>query len=81
MRFYDNARKAGNFDAGIQQGIMAILASPKFLYRGEQMPADLAAGQSYRISDLDPGIATGVLSVEQRSGRRTAEAGRVRQAA
>jgi hypothetical protein len=32
---------------------MAILASPKFLYRGEQMPANLAAGQSYRLSDLD----------------------------
>jgi hypothetical protein len=53
LRFYDNARKTGNFDAGIQQGIMAILASPKFLYRAEQMPANLAPGQSYRISDLD----------------------------
>jgi len=53
VRFYDNARRNGNFDAGIQQGIMAILASPKFLYRAEQMPANLAPGQSYRISDLD----------------------------
>jgi hypothetical protein len=53
LRFYDNARKTGNFDAGIQQGIMAILASPKFLYRGEQMPANLAPGQSYRLSELD----------------------------
>jgi hypothetical protein len=53
LRFYDNARKTGNFDAGIQQGIMAILASPKFLYRAEQMPANLAPGQSYRITDLD----------------------------
>jgi hypothetical protein len=53
LRFYDNARKSGNFDAGIQQGIMAILASPKFLYRGEQMPANLAPGQSYRLSDMD----------------------------
>ena len=53
MRFYDAASKTGNFDAGIQQGIMAILASPRFLYRAEQMPANLAAGQSYRVSDLD----------------------------
>ncbi len=53
LRFYDTARKTGDFDAGIQQGIMAILASPKFLYRAEQMPANLAAGQSYRISDVD----------------------------
>lgn len=53
MRFYDAGRKTGTFDTGIQQGIMAILASPKFLYRAEQMPADLKAGQSYRIGDLD----------------------------
>jgi hypothetical protein len=53
LRFYDNGRKAGNFDTGIQQGIMAILASPKFLYRGEQMPENLKAGQSYRLTDLD----------------------------
>ncbi|HYP81441.1 MAG TPA: DUF1592 domain-containing protein, partial [Steroidobacteraceae bacterium] len=53
MSFYDKARSTGNFDTGIQQGIMAILASPKFLYRAEQMPENLAPGQSYRISDLD----------------------------
>jgi hypothetical protein len=53
LRFYENARQAGNFDSGIQQGIMAILASPKFLYRAEQMPANLVAGQPYRVSDLD----------------------------
>jgi len=53
LRFYSEARKAGNFDAGIQQGLMAILASPKFLYRAEAVPANLAPGQSYRVSDLD----------------------------
>ncbi|HYP79819.1 MAG TPA: DUF1587 domain-containing protein, partial [Steroidobacteraceae bacterium] len=53
MSFYDKARSTGNFDTGIQQGIMAILASPKFLYRAEQMPENLAPGQSYRVSDLD----------------------------
>lgn len=53
LRFYGNGRKTGGFDTGIQQGIMAVLASPKFLYRAEQMPANLTAGQSYRISDLE----------------------------
>jgi hypothetical protein len=53
LRFYNEARKSGDFDAGIQQGLMAILASPKFLYRAEAVPANLAPGQSYRISDLD----------------------------
>jgi hypothetical protein len=53
LRFYSDARNTGNFDAGIQQGIMAILASPKFLYRAEQIPANVSAGQSYRVGDLD----------------------------
>ena len=33
--------------------LMAILASPKFLYRAEAVPANLAPGQPYRIGDLD----------------------------
>ncbi len=53
LRFHAAGRKSGDFDAGIQQGIMAILASPKFLYRAEAVPANLAPGESYRISDLD----------------------------
>lgn len=53
LRFYGEGRKAGSFDTGIQQGIMAILASPKFLYRPEQVPADLAPGEPYRVSDID----------------------------
>jgi hypothetical protein len=53
LRFYSEARKGGNFEAGIQQGIMAILASPKFLYRAEAAPANVAPGQAWRISDLD----------------------------
>jgi hypothetical protein len=35
MRFYDGARKAGGFDAGIRDSLSAILASPHFLYRVE----------------------------------------------
>jgi hypothetical protein len=53
LRFYGEGRKTGSFDAGIQQGIMAILASPKFLYRPEQMPANARPGDTYRITDLD----------------------------
>jgi Protein of unknown function (DUF1592)/Protein of unknown function (DUF1588)/Protein of unknown function (DUF1585)/Protein of unknown function (DUF1587)/Protein of unknown function (DUF1595) len=53
LRFYRTARQAGSFDAGIQSGLVAILASPKFLYRAEDVPTNLAAGASYRINDLD----------------------------
>src|SRR5690606_15562969 len=53
MRFFNEGRRGVSFDAGIQQGIMAILASPKFLYRPEKVPEGLKAGDTYRIGDLD----------------------------
>ncbi|HTR00169.1 MAG TPA: DUF1592 domain-containing protein [Candidatus Acidoferrum sp.] len=33
LQFYSGGREHGSFDDGIQKGLMAILASPKFLYR------------------------------------------------
>lgn len=53
MRFYRAGRAGGDFDAGIQQGVMAILASPKFLYRVEPVPQDAKPGTVYRIGDLE----------------------------
>lgn len=38
MAFYDAGRKAGDFDAGIESGLTAILSSTKFLYRAESIP-------------------------------------------
>ena len=43
----------GKFETGIQTGLMAIVASPKFLYRAEAPPKGLANGATYRIPDLD----------------------------
>ncbi len=53
LSFYAEGRKAGGFDAGIQKGLMAILVSPKFLYRTHAPPPDTAPGAEYRISDPD----------------------------
>ena len=53
LAFFKDARAAGNFDFGIQSGIIAILASPKFLYRAEPPPPGLAPGSSTRITDLE----------------------------
>jgi len=53
MRFYEQGREAGGFEKGIQQGLMAILSSPKFLYRVERMPQDAKPGSVYQISDLE----------------------------
>ena len=47
------ARATGDFDAAIRDGLTTILASPKFLFRAERLPANAAPGAIYRISDLD----------------------------
>ncbi len=43
----------GGFETGIQKGLMAILVSPKFLYRAHSPPASAQPGQAFRISDMD----------------------------
>ena len=53
MAFYDAGRKSGSFEDGIQKGVLAILASPKFLYRSHTPPADAKPGQIFRLNDLD----------------------------
>ncbi|HWF83848.1 MAG TPA: DUF1592 domain-containing protein [Vicinamibacterales bacterium] len=53
MKFYTQGRKDGDFESGIRLALQAILASPRFLFRLEEAPATLRAGQNYRISDLD----------------------------
>jgi hypothetical protein len=52
-RFYQQGRKDGDFESGIRMALQAILASPKFLFRLEQTPSTVRAGQNYRITDLD----------------------------
>src|SRR5688572_17442174 len=53
-KFFQQGRKeGGDFESGIRMALQAILASPKFLFRLEQAPSTLRAGQNYRISDLD----------------------------
>src|SRR5690606_22653010 len=47
MGFYEAGAKDGQFEDGIQKGLMSILASPHFLYRAEPAPAGLAAGAIY----------------------------------
>jgi len=66
MGFYRAGRKAGSparqprwgavegeFDHGIDLALARILASPQFVYRIEEEPANLKPGQPYRITDVD----------------------------
>ena len=43
----------GDFDAGIEMALSAVLVSPQFLFRIEQEPPDVAPKTAYRISDLE----------------------------
>jgi hypothetical protein len=53
MEFYQSGRTDnGTFDDGIEALLQRVLADPEFVYRLEPEPAGLAAGKSYRISDL-----------------------------
>jgi hypothetical protein len=53
MRFYEQGRKGADFEAGIRLALQAILASPRFVFRLEQAPTNLRAGQSYKLGDLE----------------------------
>ncbi|HEY8521649.1 MAG TPA: DUF1592 domain-containing protein [Gammaproteobacteria bacterium] len=55
LGFYRAGHAKGGFEAGIQRGLFAILASTNFLYRGERdgPPEGLEAGEAYEISDVE----------------------------
>ena len=53
MKFYRQGRADGDFDAGIEMAVSAVLVNPQFLFRVEQDPAGVAAKAAYRVSDLD----------------------------
>ncbi len=53
MKFYRQGRKDGDFDAGIEMALSALLVNPQFLFRVELDPKDLAPKTAYRVSDID----------------------------
>ncbi|HEY4341316.1 MAG TPA: DUF1592 domain-containing protein [Steroidobacteraceae bacterium] len=54
LDFYAQGRKeGGSFDDGIQKGLLAILVSPKFLFRMHEPPSGTVPGKPFAISDID----------------------------
>ncbi|MEP7353865.1 MAG: DUF1592 domain-containing protein [Acidobacteriota bacterium] len=53
MKFYTDGRKIGNFESGIENAMVALLSSAKFLYRLEAPPATAKPGTSYKLSNLE----------------------------
>ena len=53
LRFFDDGRREGGFDAGIEMALRWLLASPEFVLRVERDPAGAEPGSSYAISGLE----------------------------
>jgi len=50
---YRKARADGDFEAGIEMALSAVLVSPQFLFRVEPDPGGIPPNTVYRISDLE----------------------------
>jgi Protein of unknown function (DUF1592)/Protein of unknown function (DUF1588)/Protein of unknown function (DUF1585)/Protein of unknown function (DUF1587)/Protein of unknown function (DUF1595)/Cytochrome C oxidase, cbb3-type, subunit III len=53
LGFYQQGRNEGSFDQGIESALRFLLTDPKFVFRFERDPANVAAGAAYRVSDLE----------------------------
>ncbi len=53
MQFYSEGRKAGSFETGIENALVAMLSSAKFLYRVEPPPPGARPGSIYRLNDTE----------------------------
>ncbi len=53
MGFFRKGRTSGDFEQAIRLALQAILASPRFVFRLEEVPASARAGQSFTLNDQD----------------------------
>jgi hypothetical protein len=53
LEIYREARAGGDFEAGVEMALAAVLVSPHFLFRVEPDPAGVAPHTPYRLSDLE----------------------------
>jgi hypothetical protein len=53
LTFYREGRRKGTFETGVQLALRRLLASPTFVFRVEEDPANVANGAVYRVSDVE----------------------------
>ena len=53
MRLYDQGAAHGGFEEGVKYALSGVLAHPKFLYRFEPAPDDLAPGAAFPLSSAE----------------------------
>ncbi|HVJ30164.1 MAG TPA: DUF1592 domain-containing protein, partial [Gammaproteobacteria bacterium] len=49
LKFYEQGRANGDFEAGVRNALMIVLASPEFLYRFTAPPDDAGPGSIYAV--------------------------------
>ena len=79
--FYEEGRRAGTFETGIQRGIESLLVDPEFLFRIERDPLHTAPGAAYALSDIELASRLSFFlwsSVPDEELLAAAEAGRLR---
>ena len=53
LTYFQQGRTNADFDSGIQRVIQVIAADPEFVFRFERVPANIKAGETFRVSDLE----------------------------
>ncbi len=53
MGFYDEGADRRGFEGGVRLALQAVLASPHFIFRMEEAPENVEAGEIYEIEDGD----------------------------
>ena len=53
LSFYDDGRRGGGFEAGVELALRRLLASPEFLFRVVRDPAGAKPGANYRLTGLE----------------------------
>jgi hypothetical protein len=53
LAFFEAGRRKGTFETGIQNALQLLLATPKFVFRSEPDPTNVAPGTVYRLGGLE----------------------------
>jgi len=53
MKIYQEGRSGASFEKGIEAALVRILAAPRFVFRVERDPANVAPGSAYRLGDVE----------------------------
>jgi len=53
MQIYQEGRKGGTFESGIEAALVRILAAPGFVFRVERDPSTVAPGSTYKLNDVE----------------------------